>query len=58
LRSVVRFHRFALSVDFHCNCDVRPGTAATAHECKHRGQFDKLYCDEDNDLVADAPSEQ
>jgi hypothetical protein len=25
-------------------------------ECKNRGQLDELYCDEDNDLVADVPS--
>ena len=32
-------------------------TAATTQECKNRGQLDELYCDEDNDLVADAPSD-
>src|SRR5262245_204724 len=32
-------------------------TAATTQECKHRGQLDEPYCDEDNDLVADAPSD-
>ena len=31
--------------------------AASADECKHRGQLDTLYCDEDNDLVADAPAD-
>jgi phosphonate transport system substrate-binding protein len=31
--------------------------AASADECKHRGQLDTLYCDEDNDLVADVPSD-
>ena len=32
-------------------------TAATSQECKNRGQLDQLYCDEDNDLVADVPSD-
>jgi len=26
-------------------------------DCKNRGQLDTLYCDEDNDLVADAPKD-
>src|ERR1051325_1219757 len=26
-------------------------------DCKHRGQLDTLYCDENNDLVADAPKD-
>jgi phosphonate transport system substrate-binding protein len=30
---------------------------ATAQECKNRGQLDTLYCDENNDLVADAPTD-
>jgi phosphonate transport system substrate-binding protein len=33
------------------------GTAAAADECKNRGQLDTLYCDENNDLVADVPSD-
>ena len=32
-------------------------TAATAQECKNRGQLDTLYCDANNDLVADAPTD-
>jgi phosphonate transport system substrate-binding protein len=28
-----------------------------AQECRSRGQLDTLYCDEDNDLVADAPTD-
>jgi hypothetical protein len=28
---------------------------AQADDCKRRGQLDTLYCDEDGDLVADAP---
>lgn len=27
-------------------------------ECKHRGQLDTLYCDENKDLVADLPKDQ
>ena len=30
---------------------------AAAQECKHRGQLDTLYCDENNDLVADVPTD-
>jgi phosphonate transport system substrate-binding protein len=30
---------------------------AYADECKHRGQLDVLYCDENDDLVADAPTD-
>jgi phosphonate transport system substrate-binding protein len=33
------------------------GAAATAQECKNRGQLDSLYCDENNDLVADVPTD-
>jgi phosphonate transport system substrate-binding protein len=31
--------------------------AAQSTECKHRGQLDTLYCDENDDLVADAPTD-
>jgi phosphonate transport system substrate-binding protein len=31
---------------------------AQADGCKNRGQLDTLYCDENKDLVADAPKEQ
>ena len=30
---------------------------AMAQECKNRGQLDTLYCDENNDLVADVPTD-
>ena len=32
-------------------------TIAVAEECRNRGQLDTLYCDDDNDLVADVPSD-
>src|ERR1043166_4744134 len=32
--------------------------AAAQDDCKHRGQLDTLYCDENSDLVADAPKDQ
>jgi phosphonate transport system substrate-binding protein len=32
-------------------------SAANAQECKNRGQLDTLYCDENDDLVADAPTD-
>ena len=30
---------------------------AQADDCKHRGQLDALYCDENKDLVADLPKD-
>src|SRR5712692_7149185 len=33
------------------------GSAAVADECKNRGQLDTLYCDENNNLVADVPTD-
>src|SRR5690348_6326295 len=30
---------------------------AQADQCRQRGQLDTLYCDEDGDLVADAPKD-
>src|SRR5262245_33303701 len=30
---------------------------ANAQDCKNRGQLDTLYCDDNNDLVADAPTD-
>src|ERR1700716_3207510 len=33
------------------------GSVALAQECKNRGQLDTLYCDENNDLVADVPTD-
>ena len=33
------------------------GSTATGQECKHRGQLDTLYCDENGDLVADVPTD-
>jgi len=32
-------------------------TPAATQECKNRGQLDTLYCDENGDLVADAPKD-
>jgi len=35
-----------------------PSTSVLAQDaCKNRGQLDTLYCDENNDLVADAPKD-
>jgi phosphonate transport system substrate-binding protein len=31
---------------------------AQADDCKNRGQLDTIYCDDNNDLVADAPKDQ
>jgi phosphonate transport system substrate-binding protein len=33
------------------------GAATLADECKSRGQLDKVYCDDNHDLVADAPAD-
>jgi phosphonate transport system substrate-binding protein len=32
-------------------------TTAFADDCRHRGELDDAYCDENNDLVADAPKD-
>ena len=32
-------------------------TAHAADDCKNRGELDDMYCDENNDLVADAPKD-
>src|SRR5215203_625826 len=32
-------------------------STASAQECRNRGQLDTLYCDDNNDLVADTPSD-
>jgi phosphonate transport system substrate-binding protein len=34
-----------------------PAVPAGADECTHRGTLDELYCDEDRNLVADAPKD-
>ena len=34
---------------------IEAGSPASAQDCRNRGQLDTLYCDENNDLVADAP---
>ena len=31
--------------------------AYAADACKHRGELDTMYCDDNNDLVADAPTD-
>ena len=36
---------------------ITAGGSATAQEYRNRGQLDTLYCDENNDLVADAPTD-
>lgn len=33
------------------------GAAAHAQDCKHRGDLDQIFCDENKDLVADAPKD-
>ena len=45
------------------NCSRGPRCALTAQgamaqdACTNRGQLDDLYCDADNDLVADVPND-
>ena len=36
---------------------VHAAAYGQADDCKHRGQLDTLYCDENNDLVADTPKD-
>src|SRR6476646_3749764 len=38
-------------------CSLASVATPLAQECKNRGQLDALYCDENNDLVADAPTD-
>jgi phosphonate transport system substrate-binding protein len=33
------------------------GSTAAAQDCRNRGQLDTLYCDDNNDLIADTPSD-
>ncbi len=40
-----------------CGVLIASVAAAAADDCKHRGQLDTLYCDDDGDLVADAPTD-
>ena len=34
------------------------GAALAADDCKHRGELDPMYCDENKDMVADPPKDQ
>ena len=34
-----------------------PAANAQAQECKSRGELDAMYCDENNDMVADTPKD-
>src|SRR5262245_51337809 len=36
---------------------IDTGSSALAQDCSNRGQLDTLYCDENNDLVADTPTD-
>jgi phosphonate transport system substrate-binding protein len=36
---------------------ISPAAMAQADTCKNRGQLDNMYCDENRDLVADAPTD-
>ena len=38
-------------------CCLVAGTAYAADDCKHRGELDPMYCDENKDLVADPPKD-
>jgi phosphonate transport system substrate-binding protein len=40
-----------------CGMLMASAAAAAADECRNRGQLDTLYCDDNNDLVADAPTD-
>lgn len=46
------WHGVAVSVAL-----VMSAGATAAQECRNRGQLDTLYCDENNDLVADVPTD-
>ena len=38
-------------------CSLTSVATTLAQECANRGQLDALYCDENNDLVADVPTD-
>ena len=38
-------------------CSLTSVATTLAQECTNRGQLDALYCDENNDLVADVPTD-
>ena len=40
-----------------CGALITTIAAAQADDCKNRGQLDTLYCDDNGDLVADAPTD-
>ncbi|MPZ39378.1 MAG: phosphate/phosphite/phosphonate ABC transporter substrate-binding protein [Rhizobiales bacterium] len=54
MRSAIRWlcASIAASVGF-----AAPASLANAQDCKNRGQLDTLYCDNNNDLVADVPTD-
>jgi phosphonate transport system substrate-binding protein len=54
MASTVRL--LALAVLAAAGVALSPGVAA-AQQCGNRGQLDSLYCDDDHDLVADAPAD-
>ncbi len=51
-----RFRRYVTAA-FAAAAALMLVETAAAQECKNRGQLDTLYCDDNNDLVADAPTD-
>src|SRR5262249_22753446 len=49
--------RFAVLACIAIACGAIASSPARADECTNRGQLDTLYCDENNDLVADVPTD-
>ena len=54
--SVVRWQAVAAAIAAIA-CMLAAGSTASAQQCQNRGQLDTLYCDANNDLVADTPSD-
>ena len=49
--------RWSLCAAAVCGSLLFSGAALAQDDCKHRGELDTSYCDEDRDMVADAPKD-
>jgi phosphonate transport system substrate-binding protein len=54
--SICRVSGFAFAAGLAAS--VAAGGMAEAQECKNRGDLDAIYCDNNNDLVADVPTDK
>ncbi|MEO3428608.1 phosphate/phosphite/phosphonate ABC transporter substrate-binding protein [Pelagibius sp. CAU 1746] len=52
-----RFFALIAGLGLMCSALLFQASTVEADECKNRGTLDEIYCDEDGDLVADAPTD-